>query len=62
VLVAVIRKRLHIQLSLHSILQVLSLALFERAPLSQLLADALAEDDEQAPSSQFSLFENISGQ
>jgi hypothetical protein len=62
VLVAVIRKRLHMQLSLHSILQVLSLALFERAPLSQLLADALAEDDEQAPSSQFSLFENISGQ
>lgn len=62
VLVAVIRKRLQIQLSLHTILQVLSLTLFERTPLSELLAAAVAEEDEQPASTQFSLFENISGQ
>jgi hypothetical protein len=62
VLVAIARKRLNIDASLHTILQVLSLSLFERTPLPDLLAAITPEEDEQAPSSQFSLFENISGQ
>jgi len=38
VLVAIVRKRLGLTASLHEILQVLSLTLFERTPLNQLLA------------------------
>lgn len=62
VLVAVLRKRLQIQLSLHTILQVLSLSLFERTSLAELLAGVVPDEDEQTPSDQFSLFEKISGQ
>ena len=36
VLVAIVRKRLKLQASLHTILQILSLALFEKQPLDQL--------------------------
>ena len=35
--IAIIRKRLHIEESLHTILQILSLAMFEKMPLKQLL-------------------------
>jgi hypothetical protein len=62
VLVAVVRKRLHIEHSLHTMLQVLSLSLFERTPVAELLAGDVAEDAGYTPSDQFSLFENISGQ
>lgn len=62
VLIAIVRKRLQIRLSLHTMLQVLSLSLFERTPLPELLAEMVTEDDEQPPPDQFSLFENISGQ
>ena len=37
VLIAIVRKRLYIEESLHTILQILSLALFEKTPLKQLL-------------------------
>ena len=37
VLVAIIKKRLNIQLSLYTILQILSVTLFEKLPLDQLL-------------------------
>jgi hypothetical protein len=37
VLVAIARKRLQLQVSLHEILQILSLNLFETTPLNQLL-------------------------
>ncbi|HUK82511.1 MAG TPA: IS4 family transposase [Verrucomicrobiae bacterium] len=39
VLVAVVRHRLHLSLSLHAILQILSVSPFERIPLIQLLTD-----------------------
>jgi hypothetical protein len=39
VLVAIIRKRLDLQFSLHSMLQILSVTPFEKVPLFQLLAD-----------------------
>ena len=35
--VAIIRKRLHIEKNLHTILQILSLTMFEKMPLKQLL-------------------------
>ena len=39
VLVAIIRKRLDLEFSLHSMLQILSVTPFEKAPLFQLLTD-----------------------
>jgi hypothetical protein len=40
VLVAILRKRLHLGLSLHSMLQILSVTPFEKIPLFQLLSEA----------------------
>src|SRR5262249_35067196 len=40
VLVAIIKKRLNLSASLYELLQILSLTLFERVPLIQLLADS----------------------
>lgn len=37
VLVAIIKKRFNIDLSLYTILQILSLTVFERTPLDQIL-------------------------
>lgn len=41
VLVAIVRKRLHLEISMHEILQILSLTLFEQSPLNQLLTLAV---------------------
>ena len=61
VLVAIVKKRLNLQPSLHTILQILSLTLFEKQPLHQLLAQITetAEPDEIAK--QLNLFPQISG-
>jgi len=40
VLVAIIRKRPHVPMSLHSMLQILSVTPFEKTPLIQLLGDS----------------------
>jgi len=54
VLVAIVKKRLKLPASLYQILQILSLTMFERTPLDQLLAETvMAEIDEN----QLSLFE-----
>lgn len=62
VLVAIIRKRLCLDTSMHAILQVLSLGLFERTTLTDLISRARSNCDDLEPEEQFSLFENISGQ
>ncbi|NPC59414.1 IS4 family transposase [Caenimonas soli] len=62
VLVAIVKKRLQLTATLHTILQVLSLSLFDRVPIDVLLLKAVDLDDEIEASQQFSLFENISGQ
>ena len=61
VLVAIIRRRLGINSSMHAILQVLSLALFERTAITDLMSLTTNEADDIQPQEQFSLFENISG-
>src|SRR5207248_6081170 len=43
VLVAIVKKRLHLPASLYEILQILSLTMFERIPLDQLLAQVVAD-------------------
>lgn len=62
VLVAIVKKRLGISASLHSMLQVLSVTLFEKIPLSQLLADAAGLDETEPAAAQIDLFQKISGQ
>jgi hypothetical protein len=50
VLIAIIKKRLHLPLSLYEILQILSLTMFEKTPLNQLLTNSPANDvDENQP-------------
>ena len=62
VMVAIIKKRLNAQASLHSILQVLSVNLFEKTPLIELFEDIDEDDQKQLPDAQMSLFEKITGQ
>jgi hypothetical protein len=61
VLVAIIKKRLNLEASLYTILQILSLTLFERLQLKQLLtnADYITEDNGMA--NQLNLFDNYPG-
>lgn len=61
VIVAIIKKRMSLSASMHSILQVLSLSLFERIDITALVHHATAESDDPNAEQQFSLFENISG-
>jgi len=56
VLVAIIKKRLSIKASLYTILQILSLTLFERMPLDQLLNDKVLQLLDQETSTQLNLF------
>lgn len=44
VLVAIVKKRLNIQHSLYTILQVLSVTAFEKAPITQVLTDFTETD------------------
>jgi hypothetical protein len=57
VLVAIIKKRLNAPATLNQILQILSLTLFERMPLDQLLARVVPDDIAENPSKQLVLFE-----
>lgn len=45
VLVAIVKKRLNLDLSLHAMLQILSVTPFEKIPLHQLLADMAATEE-----------------
>ena len=57
VLVAIVKKRLHLPASLYEILQILSLTMFERIPLDQLLAQAVTDDIDRISNKQLILFE-----
>ena len=57
VLVAIVKKRLHIEASLYEILQILSLTIFEKMPLDQLLAKSTFDDSEDIFSKQLYLFD-----
>jgi IS4 transposase len=62
VVVAIVKKRLALEGSMHAILQVLSLSLFEVKPLAELLGEQLLNDETGEPEAQFCLFPEISGQ
>ena len=57
VLVAIVKKRLNISASLYEILQILSLTMFERMPLDQLLSHALEDENPTESRNQLNLFE-----
>ena len=56
VLVAIIRKRLNLSASLYEILQILSLTMFERIPLDQLLNKIITEEFHAVSTNQLNLF------
>jgi Domain of unknown function (DUF4372)/Transposase DDE domain len=56
VLVAIVKKRLNLSASLYEILQILSLTMFEKIPLHQLLAQIPGGENDLTPDNQFLLF------
>lgn len=56
VLVTIIRKRLNLQLSLHAMLQILSVTPFENIPLLQMLTDMTPSEMAQGDPNQMNLF------
>lgn len=62
VLVAIIRKRLQITTDLYTILQVLSLTLFEKTPLKQVLTGGMCTTEDCDMPNQLNLFDNLTGQ
>ena len=57
VLVAILKKELRLERSLYEILQILSLTLFERVPLSQVVTALPEQDLLDDPCNQLSLFD-----
>jgi hypothetical protein len=57
VLIAILRKKLGIDRNLYTILQILSLSLFEKVPLSQVLTEAVHTPDKDHPANQLPLFD-----
>jgi Transposase DDE domain len=56
VLVAIVKKRLHLSASLYEILQILSLTMFEKIPLDQLLARTMTDEIQRVSDNQLILF------
>jgi len=57
VLVAIVKKELGLERSLSEILQILSLSLFEKAPIFQALSEQKLQDPESPSSNQLTLFD-----
>ena len=61
VLIAIIKKQLKIKAELYTILQVLSLTLFEKIPLEQLLGNNHYMEHTRENAIQLNLFDNLTG-
>jgi len=61
VLVAIVKKRLNIEASLYTILQILRLTLFEKTPLDQLLKNSELQMSPPENDNQLNLFNKIAG-
>ncbi len=57
VLIAIVKKRLHLSASLYEILQILSLTLYETTPLDQLLTRTIEDNLVSETQNQLNLFE-----
>ena len=62
VLVAIIKKRLDLDADLYTILQILSLTLFEKTSLRQMLAESESKTVAPDMPKQLNLFDNFPGQ
>lgn len=60
-MIAILKKRLKIDASLYTILQILSVTAFERTPIKQLLADSSYNCEQTNIDNQLNLFNNYSG-
>ena len=58
VLVAIIKKELRLDASLHTLLQILSVTLFEKMPLQQALADSADLAHDLGLDNQLNLFDS----
>jgi len=56
VLVAIVKKKLRLSASLHTLLQILSVTVFEKLPLQQALAETQVAEDPQLTTNQLNLF------
>jgi hypothetical protein len=56
VLVAIVRKRLGLDLELYAMLQILSVSLFEKVPLSQILTQTAARSERPDICNQLQMF------
>lgn len=61
-LAAIVKKRYQTDTSLYTILQILSLTLFEKTPLDQLLKNSHNKSEESSESNQLNLFDYYAGQ
>ena len=57
VLVAIIKKELHLELSLGELLQILSITLFEQIPISEVLMKTVSQNEEVQSHNQLLLFD-----
>jgi hypothetical protein len=57
VLVAIVRKRLGLEISLYQILQILSVMLFEKTPISQAIQPSDPQEDLLISANQLMLFD-----
>jgi hypothetical protein len=57
-----VKKRLNASASLYTVLQILSLTLFDKQPLDQLLAEIESRPETVETRNQLNLFSDISGQ
>ena len=57
ILVAIVRKRLGLEASLHQLLQIFSLTLFEKTPILQVLQRFNSQEELQEPANQLILFD-----
>ncbi len=57
VLVAIVKKQMHLDLSLYTILQILSVTLFEKTPILEALSTVQHQEPEDTPSNQLTLFD-----
>ncbi|MDT8322250.1 MAG: transposase, partial [Xanthomonadales bacterium] len=55
VLIAIIKKRLNLEISLHTLLQIVSLTVFEKIPLKQAVTIGLAEEAQAEDYNQLNL-------
>jgi hypothetical protein len=56
VLIAILKKRLKLDASMHTILQILSVTMFEKMPLEQVLGESLTSTCDRPNDNQLKLF------